>query len=879
MPRLALSGGAYQARSVIASAQRSLNLYPEPMPQGQGEPAQFAHYPTPGLRQLNAMPQGGIRGIMQATTGGIYVVAGNGVYSVNPTTWAGTLIGNITSLRPYPVSMADNGNTLVIVDGTAGGWTVDLPSNAFAAINDPAFYGADRVDYLDTYLLFNKPGTPQFYSSDSLATTFDSLYFANKESHSDLLVSLAVAKREIWLLGERTTEIWYDSGGQSGDFPFEEIQGTFVDHGCRAKYSVAVYDDAVYWLGYDRAGQGIVFKGAGYLVQRISTFAIETELARYSRIDDAIGFVYSLGGHAVYVLTFPTADHTWCYDVTTQQWHEWLWIDTNGAEHRHRANCCYPCNGTVVVGDWQNGNLYALDQTVFTDNGSPIKRQRSFPHTINDAKRVYYREFIADLETGNTPLAAAATTTTIVTPTWPPEIAQLFGASTSIGAAIIPDWPRGMVYVIAPLPSITAYPLHLATQTMPAASGPALNWPACATVDPTSGDLLVQYTGEGNGSPVYKLNPSTFAVVGQFGVSTAFPSYPNAVLQGQGLVCVVCNGVSFGLLKETGAYVAAFRADTMQHAGFQQAVVSGSYGANATMCAGASGGTTATAFLTWADTFYTPSIQLYVVVIASSATSYDPSTWPATNPGITAATVGTIAVAQVDPTQSYLAAHAIGYDLADGNILMLVGTGASTTTETNRFVVKVRASDAAVLWTVQVTTSVNVTLQYSRIDGSLWVFDGGTSWQINTVLGTATTQPFHGTSNSIPGTPLVDSETALAVYYGGFTQEPNSPVPADSGTASGSGWYVMGGATTTSVVVTHAQLEDDRIWLDWSDDRGHSYGNPVSQNIGKRGAYLTSLQWQRLAYARDRVFRLTWSSPLATALQGAWVEILGAGST
>jgi hypothetical protein len=54
----------------------------------------------------------------------------------------------------------------------------------------------------------------------------------------------------------------------------------------------------------------------------------------------------------------------------------------------------------LVVGDWQNGNLYALDQDVFTDNGQPIKRVRSFPHLLNDGKRVFYRQFLADMETG-----------------------------------------------------------------------------------------------------------------------------------------------------------------------------------------------------------------------------------------------------------------------------------------------------------------------------------------------------------------------------------------------------------------------------------------------------------------------------------------------
>jgi len=141
-------------------------------------------------------------------------------------------------------------------------------------------------------------------------------------------------------------------------------------------------------------------KADNYVTTRVSTFAIEAEIAGYARIDDAIGFCYQLAGHSFYVLTFPHADHTWCYDITTKLWHEWAWIDSNGSEHRHRANCYWACNGTPVVGDWQNGNLYALDNTVFTDNGQPIKRVRSYPHLLADGKRVFYRQFLADLETG-----------------------------------------------------------------------------------------------------------------------------------------------------------------------------------------------------------------------------------------------------------------------------------------------------------------------------------------------------------------------------------------------------------------------------------------------------------------------------------------------
>ena len=153
--------------------------------------------------------------------------------------------------------MVDNGLDMIIVDGTASGWSVNLAANTFAAIVDPGgmFIGADRVDYVDTFFVLNKPRTPQFYWSGSLALTFDPLDFANKQSYSDLLVTLIVAKREIWLLGERTSEVWYDAGPTdigAGSSQFAQVQSVFIDHGIAAKYSVANYDNGIFWLTRDR---------------------------------------------------------------------------------------------------------------------------------------------------------------------------------------------------------------------------------------------------------------------------------------------------------------------------------------------------------------------------------------------------------------------------------------------------------------------------------------------------------------------------------------------------------------------------------------------------------------------------------------------------
>src|SRR5436190_14644654 len=145
MARVPLTGGAYLAHSVIASAQRSVNLFSEPMAEAQGEPGKAANYPTPGTVLLATIGTGPIRGIRQCTTGGVYVVSGSEVYAINVSTWTGTLLGAITPGLRTPVSMADNGLDLVIVDGTASGWHVTLPATRSLPLATPRVCSVARI--------------------------------------------------------------------------------------------------------------------------------------------------------------------------------------------------------------------------------------------------------------------------------------------------------------------------------------------------------------------------------------------------------------------------------------------------------------------------------------------------------------------------------------------------------------------------------------------------------------------------------------------------------------------------------------------------------------------------------------------------------------
>lgn len=402
--KIPLTQGAYEARSIIADAQRSINLFQEKNP--SDSPFPFTLYPTPGLDLLTPAPVAGpVRATYTASNGNFYSVVGSKVYTVS-TAYVWTELGTLSTSSGY-VSIADNTLVCVIVDGSANGRAINLADNTFGSISATNFFGANTVAYLDTYLIFNRPGTNQFYFSYSNATyadfiggtAFDPLDIAAKTGGNDNIVGVAVMHRELWLIGVETSEVWFDAGG--ADFAFQAMPGAFVEHGCSAAGSIAKYDLALYWLGQDLAGNSVVFEGAQYRVRKISTYAIDNEIATYGTKSDAIGFTYQQEGHVFYVLIFPTANATWVYDIGEASWHRRCWSDSDGNLDRWRANCFATFNNQLAVGDWENGNLYGLNLGTYLDNGEPIVRVRSFPHLTEENDRVVHRNLIAAFEVGN----------------------------------------------------------------------------------------------------------------------------------------------------------------------------------------------------------------------------------------------------------------------------------------------------------------------------------------------------------------------------------------------------------------------------------------------------------------------------------------------
>ncbi len=397
MARIALTGGAYALPSVIAANQVCKNLYPEVVPQQQGEPTPTTHLLTPGLITLGALPTGRPdRGSYRATNGFAYAACGAALYKiVSPTLYQLiTIIGDADT----PVSMADNGVDLCLVDGTSG-WFVDLVTDVPARIVDDAFYPADRVDYISTSFVFNRAGTRQFFLGDSIARTFDPLYITNKAGRQDKVISHAVTGGNLWIFGQDSSEVWSYSG--AADFPLQAVPGAIVEHGCIAAHSLGRTDKSVFWLSRSKDGVGIVLQSSSYEAKRVSTHALEQAFKGYADLSTARGSMYQLGGHTFYVLSF--AEASWSYDLATGLWHQWMWLDATGVERPCRAGSIVSTLDRLIAVDRYDGTVYELSSAALTDAGAPIRRVRSFPHSSGGGRRIRYLEFIADMQPGAMP--------------------------------------------------------------------------------------------------------------------------------------------------------------------------------------------------------------------------------------------------------------------------------------------------------------------------------------------------------------------------------------------------------------------------------------------------------------------------------------------
>ena len=392
MRRFVLTSASYSSRSLIASAQRCVNLYCEVNPADASAPMTF--YGTPGRKLWDTLPTGPVRALYKASNGVLFIVGGSRLYRYDGSSFV-DLAGFASSTGP--VYAADNGISAVFTDGTTTAPTVNLTTFATGVMAGDGWYGADFVEFVSGFFVFNKPGSQQFYTTGAYDLTLDALDFASAEYSPDKIVRMIRDHNEVWFFGENSGEVFATSGT---DFILERIGGATQEAGCAAAHSAVRMDNSMIWLGADERGDAMVWRAQGYQAVRISTHALEEEMRKYARIDDAIAYSYQQAGHSFYVLTFPTAAKTWCFDAATAQWHERAYRTPGNQLERVRDNCHVFYDRKHLVGDYETGAIYELDLDTFTDNGAVIPRIKSFQHMTADGARQFFSRLVLDMQAG-----------------------------------------------------------------------------------------------------------------------------------------------------------------------------------------------------------------------------------------------------------------------------------------------------------------------------------------------------------------------------------------------------------------------------------------------------------------------------------------------
>lgn len=389
-------GGAYLSRVPNFAAETLVNLYYEPGNATTKAPAMLLG--SPGLSLFATLPGGACRGLYTSSGGRCFAVGGGTLYELASSGTA-TARGTLAS-SSGPVSLSDNGLEVILVDGTPAGYLLTLSSNAYAAITDDAFFGADRVAFFDGFFVLNHPGTQQIYVSGLYAGgVYDGTEFASDEASPDLVVSLEVQRRELLVLGSRSGQLWFDAG--TTDFPLAPIAGTAFTYGCAAAASLRTLGGQFYWLATDQDGAKSVMTLRGYEPERISTPAIEYAINQYSRVDDAVACTYQEETHAFYCLSFPTGNQTWCYDSSTKLWHSRADLDpTTGLFRRSRVQHHCAAFGKHLVGGEDDGRVYEQDLETYDLAGDPLVAERTSPFLHTDRKLLYHAVFELDIQAG-----------------------------------------------------------------------------------------------------------------------------------------------------------------------------------------------------------------------------------------------------------------------------------------------------------------------------------------------------------------------------------------------------------------------------------------------------------------------------------------------
>jgi hypothetical protein len=323
---------------------------------------------VPGALEWTDTGSSVIRGLFRfpgAAGGLFYVVAGTSLLSIAADKTVAT-IGTITGADPVQFAMIRD-TLLICADGKVWHTTGGAPTQ----VTDPDLGTIGAIAAMDGRLIAAREASDTFVWSDVFAPgTIAALSFATAEGYGDRLVRPVVYQRQLYLIGERTTEIWGPTGSSTA--PFARVGGAVEPFGCPAKYSVAQLGPALFFVAVNADDDTPFVVKLEPEGSRVSDQGIEALLRGLSAANLAAvrGMVFRIAGASFYQLDLPGAGTYWLHIESG------VWLRRRkGSDSNWLGGCCADAHGKILVGSSiADGKIFELSALTYTDAGATLSR-------------------------------------------------------------------------------------------------------------------------------------------------------------------------------------------------------------------------------------------------------------------------------------------------------------------------------------------------------------------------------------------------------------------------------------------------------------------------------------------------------------------------
>lgn len=212
--------------------------------------------------------------------------------------------------------------------------------------------------------------------------------FFQAEGRPDAPNALVVLQRELFIFGEKTTEVWSNFGDVS--VPFRRV--FFMDIGTVAPLSITQAESTLVFL--DDRRRFSFFNGRQ---PQVVSFPFDKQVQQLGTVSDCIGHTINIDGHYLVVFSLPTEAKTFVFDYTSQKYiGEWYGFD-DSVESRFRMSgySFFESQNKHYVGDYDNGTVWELSLNNHSDGTVArrvLRRTGEIDHGTGNLKRnIWYR--------------------------------------------------------------------------------------------------------------------------------------------------------------------------------------------------------------------------------------------------------------------------------------------------------------------------------------------------------------------------------------------------------------------------------------------------------------------------------------------------------